>query len=76
MDVGQTVPSVCSETGLPVCADGSEGSDMRGEEVLQTQEEWACLAVVLPAVKAADKVSYMCKFVVLNVVGVCLYCGI
>ena len=76
MDIGQTVHSVCSETGLPACADGSEGSDMRGEEVLQTQEEGACLAVALPAVKAADTVSYVCKFVVLTVVGVCLYCGI
>ena len=55
MDLGETVPSVCSETCLTVCGDGSEVSDMRAEEVVQTQEE-DHLAVPLPAVKAADKV--------------------
>jgi hypothetical protein len=29
MKLGETVPSVCSETGLTVTADGSEGSDVR-----------------------------------------------
>jgi len=38
MDLGETLTSVCIETGLTICADGSEGSDMRAEEVLQTQE--------------------------------------
>jgi len=52
---------VCSERVLGVCADGSEGSDVRAEEVLQTQEEESCLAVALPAVKAADTVCYVCK---------------
>jgi hypothetical protein len=55
MDLGETVPSVCSGTCLTVSADGSEGSDMRAEEVLHTQEEEDHLAVALPAVKAADK---------------------
>jgi hypothetical protein len=70
MDLGETVPSVCSETGLTVCADGSEGSDVRAEEVSQTQEE-DCMAIALPAVKAADTVCYVCNIVVLTVVQVC-----
>jgi hypothetical protein len=73
MDLGQTVPSVCSETGLTVSADGSEGSDMRAEEVLHTQrEEDDHLAVALSAVKAADMVCYMCNIVVLTVVQACI----
>jgi hypothetical protein len=72
MDLGETVPSVCSETCLTVCADGSEVSDMRMEEVLHTQEEEEDhLAVALPAVKAADKVCYVCNIVVLTVVQGC-----
>ena len=71
MDLGQTVPSVCSETGLPVFADRSEGSDVKVEEVLQTQEEEDPLAVALPAVKAADTVCCVCNIVVLTVVQVC-----
>ena len=39
MDLGETVPSVCSETGLTVCVDGSEVSDMKAEEVLYMQKE-------------------------------------
>jgi hypothetical protein len=62
---------VCSETGLTVSADGSEVSDMRAEEVLHTQEEGDRLAVALPAVKAADKVCYVCNVVVLTVVQAC-----
>ena len=49
MDLGETVPSVCSETGLPLCADGIEVSDVRGVE-----EEEDHLAVVLPAANAAQ----------------------
>ena len=71
MDSEETVPSVCSETGLTVCADGSEGSDMRVEEVLHMQEEEDHLAVALPAVKAADTVCYVCNIVVLTVVQTC-----
>ena len=71
MDLGQTVPSVCSETGLTVCVDGSEGSDMRAEEVLHTQEEGDRLATALPEVKAADMVCYVCKIVVLTVLQAC-----
>ena len=70
MHLGGTVPSVCSETCLTVCADGSEISKMRAVGVLQTQEE-DHLAVALPAVKAADKVCYMCNNVVLTVVQIC-----
>jgi len=64
MDLGETVPSVCSETCLIVCADGSEVSAMRVEEVLHMQEEEDHLAIVLPAVNAADKVCYVCNIVV------------
>ena len=71
MDLGETVPSVCSETGLSVCADGSEVSDMRAEETLHMQEEEHPLAVVLPAVKAVDTVCYVCNIVVLTVVQAC-----
>ena len=71
MDLGETVPSVCSETGLSVSADGSEVSNIRAEEVLQTQEEEDCLAVALPGVKAVDKVCYVCNIVVLTMVQVC-----
>jgi hypothetical protein len=70
MDLVETVPSLCSETGLTVSTDGSEVSDIRAEEVLHTQEE-VHLAVVLPAVKAVDKVCYLCNIVLLRVVQVC-----
>ena len=39
VDLGETVPSVCSETCLTVCADGSEVGNMRAEEVLYMQKE-------------------------------------
>jgi len=71
MDLGDTVPSVCSETGLTLSADGSEVSDIRAVEVLHTQEEEDHLAVALPAVKAADTVCYVCNIVVLTVVQAC-----
>ena len=77
MDLGGTVPSVCSETGLTVSADGSEGSVVRAE-VLHMREEGDHLAVALPAVKAADTVCYMCNIVVLTVVQAVLWhlhCG-
>jgi hypothetical protein len=64
MDVGETLPSVCRGTCLTVSADGSEVSGVRAEEVLHTQEEKDHLAVVLPAVKAADMVCYVCNIVV------------
>jgi hypothetical protein len=69
-DVGETVRPVCSETGLTVTADGSEVSKIRAEEVLHTQKE-DHLAVALPAVKAVDKVCYICNIVLLTVVQVC-----
>ena len=61
MVLGETVPSVCIETGLTVCADGSEVSDIRAEDVLCTREE-DHLAVALTAVKASDKVCYVCNW--------------
>ena len=70
MDLGHTIPSVCNETRLTLSADGSEVSDVRAEEVSQTQEEDR-LAVALPAVKVADTVCYVCNIVVLTVVQVC-----
>ena len=73
VDLGETVPSVCSETGVTVCADGSEVGNMRAEEVLHTQgeEEEVRLASMSPAVKAADKVCYVCNIVLLTVVQAC-----
>ena len=73
MDLWETVPSVCSETGLTVsaAAAGSEVSDMRVEEVLHMQVEDDHLAVALPAVPAADTVRYVCIIVVLTVVQAC-----
>ena len=71
VDLGETVPSVYSETCLTVCAGGSEVSDVRVEEVLYKQEEEDPLAVALPAVNAADKVCYVCNIVVLTVVQAC-----
>jgi len=70
MYLGETVPSVCSETHLTLSAGGSEVSDIRAEEVLQTQEEDR-LAAALPAVTAADTVCYMCNIVLLTVVQAC-----
>ena len=67
-DLGETVPSVCGETCVTLSADGSE---IRAEEVLQTQKEEDRLAVVLPAVKADDKVCYECNIVVLTVMQAC-----
>jgi len=71
MDLGETVPSVCSETCLTVPAGGSEVSDIRAVEVLHTQEEEDHLAAALPAVTAADTVCYVCNIVLLTVVQAC-----
>jgi hypothetical protein len=71
LDLGETVPSVCSGTCLTVCADGNEVSDIRAEEVLHIRVEEDHLAVALPAVKAADTVCYVCNIVVLIVVQAC-----
>jgi hypothetical protein len=71
VDLGETVPPVCSETCLTVSADGSEVSDVRAEEFLHTQKGEDRLAVALPAVKAADKVCYVCNIVGIAVVQVC-----
>jgi len=70
VDLGETVPSVCSETGLTLCADGSEVSYIRAEKVLHTQEEDR-LTVALPSVKAVDTVCYVCNIVLLSVVQAC-----
>ena len=77
MDLGETVPFVCCETDVTVSADGNEVSDMRADEVLhkQEEEEEDPLAVALPAVKAADKVCYVCNICSVNS-GASLYCGI
>ena len=57
MDLGERVPSVCNETCVTLSPDGSEVSDVRPEEVLQTQEEEEDpLAVALPTFTAANKV--------------------
>ena len=68
MDLGETAPSVCSETGLTVSAGGSEVCDIKGEEVLQMQEEEDHLAVTLAADEADDMVCHLCNIVVLTVV--------
>jgi hypothetical protein len=70
VDLGETVPPVCSETGLTVSPDGSEVSDIRAEEVLQTQEEDRS-SIALPAVTAVDTVCYVCIIVLLTVVHAC-----
>ena len=62
VDLGETVPSVCSETHLTASADGSEVCDIKVEEVLATQaeeeeeEEEDPLAIALPAVKSEHEV--------------------
>jgi len=56
MDLGETVPSVCSETCLTVSADRSAACDIKVEEVLATQEEEDPLAIALPAIKAEHEV--------------------
>jgi len=71
MDLGETAPSMCSETGLTVSADGFEVSEIRPEEVIQKPKAEDPLAVALPAVKAADKVCCICNIVVLTVVQTC-----
>ena len=73
VNLGETVPSVCSETGLTVCAVGSEVIDLRVEEALHVreEEEEVHLASVSPPVKAADKVCYVRNIVVLTVVQAC-----
>jgi hypothetical protein len=70
MDLGETVPSVCSETDLTHSAEGSAVSDIR-VKMLQTQEEVDRLTVALPAVRAADKVYHIYNIVVLTVVQAC-----
>jgi hypothetical protein len=65
------LPSACSESGLTATAGGSDGSNVRVEGVLRVQQEDDHLAVALPAVKAADKVCYVCNIVVLTMVQVC-----
>jgi hypothetical protein len=72
MDLGETVPSVCSEICLNLSADGSDVSNIRAEEVLQTQKEADHLALALPAVTAADQVCYVCIIVVLAMVQACI----
>jgi hypothetical protein len=66
MDLGETLPSVCSWTHLTVPADGSEVSDMRAEGVLHMQDEKDHLAMVLPAVTAVGELRYVCNVVVLT----------
>ena len=71
VDLGETLPSVCSVTIPTLSAGGSEASDLRAEEVLHMQKEEDPLAVALPAVKAVDTVCYVCNIVVLTVVQAC-----
>jgi hypothetical protein len=61
---------VCSERGLTVTAGGSEVSDVRAEEVVQTQEDIRS-ALSSSAVTPADKVCYVCNIVLLTAVQVC-----
>jgi hypothetical protein len=39
MELGDTVPSLCCERGMTATAGRSEVSDVREEDVLQTQED-------------------------------------
>jgi hypothetical protein len=70
VDLQETVPCVCCESGLNVTAGGSEVSAVRAEEVLQTREDIRS-ALSLPAVAAVDKVCYVCNIVLLTAVQVC-----
>jgi hypothetical protein len=56
MDLGETVPSVGSETCLTVSADRIEVCDVKVEEVLATQEEEDPLVIALPAIKVEHEV--------------------
>jgi len=71
MDLGEAVPSLCNETCLHVSADGCEVSEMRVDILHMQEEEEDNLAVALQAVKAADKVCYVCNSVMLTVVQDC-----
>jgi hypothetical protein len=71
IDLGEAVPSVCSETCLTVSAGGSEVSDMKVEVLHMQDEEKDPLSVALPAVTAADTVCCVCNIVVLSVVHAC-----
>jgi hypothetical protein len=68
VDLGETVPSVCSETHLTLSDDGNEVSNIRVEKFLHMLKEEDHLEVALPAVKAADKVCYVCNIVELTMV--------
>jgi hypothetical protein len=70
VELGETEPSVCSESGMIGTAGGSDGRNVL-EEVLHMQQDQVHLAIALPADKAADKVCYVCNFVVLIGVQVC-----
>jgi hypothetical protein len=72
--LGETETSVYRERGPTVTACGNEVSDVRAEEVVQTQEEDIRLALSLSTVTAADKVCFVCHCV--GNTGACLYCGI
>jgi hypothetical protein len=71
VDLGETEPSVCSEKGVNVTACANEVSDVRAEEVVQTQEEDIRLSLSLSTVTAADKVCYVCIIVLVTLVQVC-----
>ena len=69
VDLGETAPSVCSETGLTVCVDGSEVGNMRAEEVLYMQKEEDFKHSLWQSVKqfvfyVTLLVKYCCHFVV------------
>jgi hypothetical protein len=56
MDLGETVPLVCSERCLAVTAGGIDVCDMKVKGLLETKEEEDPLAVVIPAIKAENEV--------------------
>jgi hypothetical protein len=70
MDLGESEPSVWSERGLTVTACGNEISDLRAEEVVQSQEEDIRSALSLSTVTAADKVCYGCIILLVTLVHV------
>jgi hypothetical protein len=70
VDLGGTEPSVCSERGVTVTACGKEVSDVRAEEVVQTQEE-DIRSSSLSTVTGADKVCCVCIIVLVILVQVC-----
>jgi hypothetical protein len=56
VDLGETLPLVCSERGLAHSADGIEVCDMKVEKILTKPDEEDPLTLALPAIKPENEV--------------------